>query len=124
MLKHHSDTGECDSGKHRALTTGFKKYAPAGGGGRSIRRREGKPLFRTLADGRTGQKQTNSDRRAISGDTALATSQTAPSKPLRLERNSIASVTVCRAGRRRGVPARRSGRATAATRKRRADRCG
>src|SRR3954452_25218425 len=125
MLKHDGDGGECDSGKHRALATGFEKsMGPPGGGGRSIRKAGGETAIPNIGRWEDRPKQTNSDRRSISGGTGPATSQTVPSNPLQPTRNSIVFAVACRAGRRRGVPARRSGRATAAARKRRADRCG
>src|SRR5436190_22395642 len=107
MLKHDGDEGECDSGKHRALATGVEKsMRPPGGGGRSIRRAGGETAVPDIGRWEDRPKQTNSDRRSISGGTAPATSRTAPSKPLQPARSSVAFATARRAGLLRGVPAR------------------
>src|SRR4051812_45766655 len=124
MLEHDCGERDCDSGKPSASTTVFKKYAPAGGGGRSIRRREGKTANPDIDRWEDRPKQTYSNRRPVSSDTAPVTFRTVPTIPLRPARNSIASATLGHAGRRHGEPAHRSDRAMAATSRRRADRCG
>src|SRR3954468_3728065 len=107
-----------------ALATGLKSVRPPGGGGRMIRTAGGETVVPDIGRWEDRPNETYSDRRSISGDRAPATFRTAPSIPLPPARNSIAFATVCRGGRRRGAPARRSDRATAARRKRRGGRCG
>src|SRR6185436_17073084 len=100
-----------------------KRMRPPGGGGRSIRRTGGETA---APDGwpMGGSAKTILPKISSADNKVQASSRTAPQIRLSPARSLIPSAACCRAARQRAAPASRPGRATAATRRRHADRRG